>query len=200
MPRKRYHHGNLRSALIKIGKGILNDEGIEALTLRRVAREAGVSAAAPYRHFKDKQAVLAAISETGFRELCLSIENANEGKPGDLDAAGRAYLAFSQENPETYRLMFAKQIARDAKSHPDLQESSENIFFGLVDVVETGIQSGRIVPANSERLALSAWALFHGIAMLINDGMIENSLYTQLSPEHLLEHCQSHFRAGWSAL
>src|SRR6187200_153435 len=96
-PRKKtaYHHGDLRQALVEAGTKVLRKEGLHALSLRRVAREARVSPAAPYRHFSDKQALLAAISESGFRQLYGLLDAARQKSPGDLDAAGQAYLTFA---------------------------------------------------------------------------------------------------------
>ena len=99
-PKPPYHHGDLRPAMIEAGLKVLRKEGLHALTLRRVAREAHVSPAAPYRHFSDKQALLAAIAESGFRELHRLLETARAKRPGDPDAAGQAYLAFALKQPE----------------------------------------------------------------------------------------------------
>lgn len=195
-----YHHGDLRRALVDTGLHVLREEGLEALTLRRVAREANVSAGAPYRHFKNKQALLSAISESGFRKLHVFLETAKEEKPGDLDAAGLAYFSFAQEEPESYRLMFARNILREETVENSLKEASERAFVTLAETIEIGMQENKIAPTNETHLALATWALIHGVAMLLIDGLLSNGPYGKVPPQDILRICQSHFRAGWKML
>lgn len=194
-----YHHGDLRPALIEAGLKVLRKEGLYALSLRRVAREARVSAAAPYRHFSDKQALLAAISESGFRQLHELLEAARRKCPGDLDAAGQAYLAFALRQPENYRLMFTQNVMCDGEPEESLQEAGEQAFNSLVQTIEEGIEARRIAATESVPLAVAAWALVHGVAMLLIDGALAKPPYDQLPPEQILAMCQSLFREGWRA-
>ena len=200
MPRSSYHHGDLRNALIAAGLEILCREGIEALSLRRVAREAGVSAAAPYRHFKDKQAILSAIAELGFKRLRSTLEQAAQKKPGDLDAASLAYIVFAQADPNSYRLMFSKNIIHGESRSQSLGDARKDAFATLVETIEIGMQNGKITPTDSSHLALSAWALIHGIALLNIDGALADSRYGTLSLQETLKLCQAHVRAGWATL
>lgn len=197
MAKTSYHHGDLRNSLVSAGLKILREEGLDALSLRRVAREAEVSAAAPYRHFKDKQALMAAISETGFRELRSMLVAANEQQPGDLDHSGAAYLTFAQKHPEQYRLMFTHNLMCSDEVEESLKDSSSDAFGALVETIETGIQNGRIADTQSPNLALAAWSLVHGIAMLLIDGILTDGPYGELPPEEILKLSQSYFRNGW---
>jgi AcrR family transcriptional regulator len=192
-----YHHGDLRPALIGAGVKVLRKEGLHALSLRRVAREARVSPAAPYRHFNDKHALLAAISESGFRQLHGMLEAARKKSPGDLDAAGQAYLKFALQQPENYRLMFTQSVMCEGEPEESLRQAGEQAFNSLVQTIHEGIQSGKIVAVDSAPLALSAWALVHGVAMLLIDGAVAKPPYDKIPPAQILELCQSFFREGW---
>jgi AcrR family transcriptional regulator len=194
-----YHHGDLRPALVEAGLKLLRKEGLHALTLRRVAREAKVSPAAPYRHFKDKQALLAAISEGGFRQLHQLLEAARKEHPGDVDAAGQAYLTFALRHPESFRLMFTQHVLCDGEPDESLKEAGAQAFNSLVETIQEGITSGRIAAVDSTTLAVAAWSLVHGVAMLLLDGALAKPPYDELPPEKVLALCQSFFREGWLA-
>jgi len=196
-PKTSYHHGDLRQALIDAGLKVLAGEGLEALSLRRVAREAAVSASAPYRHFKDKQALLAAISENGFRQLQAMLAESNEKTPGDLDASGRAYISFAIENPQSYRLMFTNRVLCDENAEESLKEAGQEAFLALVETIEAGIKAGGISETESHQLGLAAWSLVHGVAMLVIDGIFERGAFADLSAEQILSVCQAHFKNGW---
>lgn len=201
MSEKRpYHHGDLRASLIDAGLEILRKEGLEALTLRRAAREASVSATAPYRHFKDKQSLLAAISEFGFRKLHRMLSASNVTQPGDLNASGQAYLQFAFEEPALYALMFTKNLLCESTEVSELKEAGQSAFGALVATIETGLANGLIKPCDSLELSLSAWALVHGTTMLLLDGVLAQSPFSELTPSQVLDRCQQHFSVGWRAL
>ena len=192
-----YHHGNLRSALIEASLRILREDGLDALSLRRAAREANVSPAAPYRHFKDKQTLLCSLSEYGFRELHKELEHSRLTNPGDLDAAGRAYVAFAQREPQCYRLMFTLNLQSDEESKAGLTEAGDLAFESLCSNIRQGIEIGSITPADESELALAAWSMVHGICMLMIDGSLSDRPTAQGPPEQLLTYCLNHFRNGW---
>ncbi|NER01100.1 MAG: TetR/AcrR family transcriptional regulator [Cyanothece sp. SIO2G6] len=200
MPKASYHHGDLRNSQISAGLKILREEDVHALSLRRVAREADVSAAAPYRHFKDKQALMAALSESGFRKLRSMLITANEEKPGDIDHSGAAYLEFAQKHPEQYRLMFTHNLLCGEGAEEALQNASSDAFGTLIETIEIGILNGKIAETNSSDLAFACWSLVHGLAMLLIDGILTESPYGDLPAEKTLELCQSYFRKGWQTL
>jgi AcrR family transcriptional regulator len=187
-----YHHGDLRNALIQAGLTILAEEGVHALTLRAVARRVGVSHAAPYRHFADKEALLAAIAEQGFDMLALSVRAAAERFPADpaaqLAEAGWAYVRFGLEHPAHLRVMFGGLISTPTM-HPGLRTAGAAAFAGLVDIVQAGQRAGAMVGAAPEQLTLTAWALVHGLAVLAIEHQIPEGIGGADDPERLARIC-----------
>jgi AcrR family transcriptional regulator len=157
--RQPYHHGDLQSALILTAGKMLEKEGLEALTLRAVARRAGVSHNAPYRHFTEREALLAALAAEGFEWLGAAQRKAAEA--GGLRAMGEAYVAFALDNPQRFRLMFGGRIS--IARHEQLREVATKTFAGL-----SGALSARVPEAQGARDAsIAAWALVHGLALLL---------------------------------
>jgi AcrR family transcriptional regulator len=157
--RRAYHHGDLEVALTRAAGKILEKEGVEALSLREVARRAGVSHNAPYRHFSDREALLAALAEEGFEQLGAAQRKAAEA--GGLRAMGEAYIQFALLNPQRFRLMFGGRIA--IARHARLREVATKAFAGL-----SGALSMRVPEAQGARDAsIAAWALVHGLAQLL---------------------------------
>jgi AcrR family transcriptional regulator len=187
-----YHHGDLRNALIQAGLAILAEEGVHALTLRAVAGRAGVSQAAPYRHFTHKEALLAAIAEQGFEMLAAAVGAAAERYPSDpaaqLAEAGWAYVQFALAHPAHLRVMFGGQISTPT-AHPGLRSAGATAFNCLVEIVEAGQRAGVIVDGAPGQLALTAWALVHGLAVLSIEHQIPESSGRAASPEQLTRMC-----------
>jgi AcrR family transcriptional regulator len=172
---KPYHHGDLRHALIQAGLEMLSDGGAAALDLRKVARKAGVSHAAPYRHFADKQALVAAINEEGFRRLAERIQStlreASEDSFEQLQAIGRAYVQFAQEHPWLMREMFSG-LTVEREAFPELYAASKTVFQLYMEVVRRGQERVSIIDGDPGALAGVLWSLLHGVAMLT----IENQM------------------------
>jgi len=173
--RDRYHHGDLRRALIDAAQHILETEGVSALTLRAAARGAGVSQAAPYRHFTDKDALLAAVAEEGFRALSAAMREATDTAGGDFAsrfrALGIAYIRFAVEQPARFRLMFGREIA-DRGAHLPLHQAANETFGMLVAGIEKGQQSGLIRDGDPRELSMAAWSMVHGLSALLVDGQL----------------------------
>ena len=122
---RSYHHGDLRRALVSSALEILSEHGVAGLSLRAVARRAKVSAMAPYRHFADKEALLAAVAEHGFRQLTIRFSAAATAAPDPraaLDALGVAYVVFACDEPSLFKLMFGPAI-EEKPAHPGLNEA-----------------------------------------------------------------------------
>lgn len=168
---RSYHHGDLKRALVEAATAILRAEGVEALTLRAVARAAGVSANAPYRHFPDRRSLVAAVAQEGFARLQQEMMNAVTSAEGRLGFKGiaLAYVRFAHENPAEYRVMFGPEVA----VHEDLPELREQ-SHGVLDFVAAGIvalqNAGAVGPGDSALTAAALWASLHGLVMLSLDG------------------------------
>lgn len=163
MASRTYHHGDLRAALIAAGLRALT-EGAE-LSLRALAREAGVSATAVYRHFPDKDALLAALAQEGLEMLAVAQRAASEraggGKAG-FGATGAAYVRFAVDNPALFRLMFSHPVRQNADDPPD--EAMVMLRANAEALAPPGTQP-RV-------FALQAWSLAHGLSMLMLDGHV----------------------------
>mgnify|MGYP005991015425 CR=1 FL=1 len=173
-----YHHGELREALVAAGLSILEEGGEAAsLGLRETARRAGVSAMAPYRHFPDKDALLAAVAVVGFERLRAALEAADRGGAGSgreaLYAQGTAYVAFASAQPGLFRLMFGGARSGGGARPPALCDASAAAYAVLSERVAT------LVPAaEAADEALRSWALVHGIASLVIDGLLGEPVRT----------------------
>ena len=187
--RRGYHHGNLREALIRAALNLIAEKGPAGFTFADAARSAGVSSAAPYRHFRDRQALLADVARRGFELFEERLSRAwNEGRPDPFVAfenVGRAYLAFAREEPAFYSAMFEAGLPFDGD--PDLREAADRAFAVLrraADAFCTRLPSERRPPALM--MSLHLWALAHGIASLFAraDG---GRRKLPMTPEELLE-------------
>jgi len=187
--RRGYHHGNLREALVDAALALIADKGPAAFTIAEAARLAGVSPAAPYRHFRDAEALLAEIALRGFERLTAALAAAwNAGRPDPVhafEAIGRAYLAFARDEPAYYATMFEAPFAFDA--YPALLAASDRAFGVLRDATDR--LAATLPPARrppSLMMALHVWALSHGIASLfVRAGPSRRKL--PMAPEELLE-------------
>jgi AcrR family transcriptional regulator len=169
-PKNRYHHGDLRRALVNASVAMVDAEGAAALTLRGVARRLGVSHAAPGHHFPDRPALLAAVAARGFTRLAEATEQARDraSTPVErLSATGVAYVEFASKHPELFRLMFGPDIL-DAGSDPDLTTSSTRAFEVLVNAVIAAL-GNEATPERVRVTTTAAWSLVHGLATLFID-------------------------------
>jgi AcrR family transcriptional regulator len=165
-----YHHGGLRDALIAAAQDILEADGLAALSLRAVARRAGVSPAAPYHHFPDKQALLDAVAERGFDALTAAMTTRMDkvsGAAARLDASGIGYVAFAVENPALCGLMFSA-VGQNPSAGTALDGARQRAYAVLQDAAAACSPDGKANAAECLRL----WALVHGIAKLVLEGCI----------------------------
>lgn len=152
-----YHHGDLRPALLRAAARALEEEGPAALSLRELARRAGVSHNAPYRHFAGREALLAALAVDGFGRLGEALAGASRRDMGE------AYVRFAIEHPQLFRLMFGGHLS--FSRHGDLARAAASPYRALVDAfrAEPSI-------ADPEKAAAAAWSLVHGLSHLLLDG------------------------------
>lgn len=164
-----YHHGDLRSACLRAARELLEESGDSGLSLRAVARRAGVSATAPYRHFADRDALVSAVAAQGYRELAADLAAAqpSPSSPEDLVAIGVAYVRFALEHPALFRVMFAEPC--DPGS-PERVAATEAINAYLHDIVRKALPNADTAP-----MATTLWALVHGLAFLHLDGKLDAS-------------------------
>ncbi len=164
---KTYHHGELRTALVDAALALLSEGGADALSLRAVARRAGVSAMAPYRHYPDKEALLAAVAVHGFDGLRDVLRAADAAAPASdaLVAQAVAYVRYAEEHRALFRLMFGP--ARLCP-HPALQAAGEAAYA----VLATRVAAQTPADADRDACALGCWSLVHGLASLFLDGRI----------------------------
>lgn len=165
-----YHHGDLRRALVEAGLAIVRSQGVEALSLRAVARRAKVSHSAPYHHFHDKANLLAAVAAAGFDLLTATIESTAtraQVRTGieALRAVGQGYLTFAFENAAIFRLMFRPELTRPA-DHPVLQEAEARTFGKLMEAITLCQQLGELPGRDPLPPAASCWSMVHGLAVL----------------------------------
>ncbi|MEU1546296.1 TetR/AcrR family transcriptional regulator [Nocardia sp. NPDC005745] len=173
--RTSYHHGALRDALLAACLRLIETEGLAAVSLRRVAREAGVSTAAPYHHFPDRAALLATLSTQGFQLLGTRLAAARaeaETPMAALTALANAYVRFSREHPAYFRLMFRPELSQPDK-HPDTMGAGDAAFGVLTDAIAECVRAGALPAAEADTLAVMFWGLGHGLASLWLDGQLE---------------------------
>lgn len=158
---RAYHHGALRDALVQAGEALLDEGGDGGFSLREAARRAGVSPAAAYRHFPDKDSLLCAIAARGFAALGETMRASGAANPpSPLNALGENYVRFALARPARFRLMFGPVVARSHGRDAGLDAGRQASFSALSSV------------AGSRGASLRAWGLVHGIAMLLLDGAL----------------------------
>ena len=171
--RKPYHHGNLQEALLRAAIGLIGEVGPMAFTLREVARRAGVSHNAPYRHFRDKEDLITAVAEEGYRELN-SLMLAAAGKHpralNRLKYAGLAYIEFALRRPEHFAVMFDAPLSE--KRHVEVIGPAKEAFSTLMALVKNAQEEGDLVSGDSGGFALLAWTMVHGVAKLAITGRL----------------------------
>jgi AcrR family transcriptional regulator len=184
-----YHHGNLKEALVRAALELIAEKGPAGFTFADAARWAGVSPAAPYRHFRDRDALLADVAQRGFKEFAAVLAKAwDEGKPevmAAFDRLGKAYLAFAKREPAYYSAMFEAGVPLD--SDRELREMSENAFAVLRAAAEKLVV---LMPPQGRppalMVALHVWSVTHGIASLFGRGDAARRALP-MPPEELLE-------------
>jgi AcrR family transcriptional regulator len=174
--RQTYHHGDLRRTLVEAAETLLEERGAAGLSLREVAKRAGVSHAAPYRHFHDKAALLDAIAQAGFERLSSRLREAHDRNPRDHEAqlkdAGLAYVGWATERPERTRLMLGGMMKEDPLC-TCLHAAAEDAFGWIFRIIDGGRAAGVFGGPDTHSVVISAWSAVHGLAMLIlNSGKL----------------------------
>jgi len=183
---RSYHHGDLRAALLAAASEVLEQEGLSKLSLREAARRAGVSHNAPYRHFPDREALLAALAAQGFGMLA---QAQREGAAtGGLRAMGEAYVRFALAHPQRFQLMFGGLV--QVSRHPELRDVATRTFEGL-----SGALAERAAGAKgASDASVAAWALVHGLAHLLMDERIASAAFAGRTREQFVRDVLSTLR------
>lgn len=178
---KNYHHGNLRNELLDGAYAMLAEEGIQNLSLRKVASRIGVSHNAPYQHFPDREALIAALSERGFRQLIECIDDSlnqtrHQSTIDRILAVAHSYVQFMSEHPAYLEVMFGPY---PHQNYPELSAVARTSFDRLVSLVESGQASGEIKTMNPREIAGTLWMTLHGVSTLFRPGKIPRELVAQ---------------------
>jgi AcrR family transcriptional regulator len=180
-PERPYHHGDLRRTLLEQAERTLRERGVQALSLRELAREAGVSHSAPRRHFADRQALLDALAQDGFARLGETLRRAasrtGEDYESRLRATAAAYVRFATRDPALLELMFAGKHREPAGA---LHEAAERAFAAMLELIVQGQESGAIEAGDPERVGLVLFATVQGIAALVGAGIVASGQIDQL--------------------
>lgn len=196
--RRTYHHGNLQDALVVAALGLLDERGLEGLSVREVARRAGVSSGAPFRHFADKEALLAEVARQTWDRFLRATDDAIAAAGLDalerFQAVGVAFVRFAVEHPAHFRVMFRPEVAE----HPSeavlsLRTRSRTRLRQLVVEAQA---SGQLLPGPPEPIMMSAYALCYGLARIYVDGLTTMVGLPALSPEEVARTVTSHLGKG----
>jgi AcrR family transcriptional regulator len=185
-----YHHGDLRAALVKAAAAEIERTGYENLSLRELAESLGVSRAAPYRHFADRRALLAAVAAEGFDRMTAIHRNASASAKTPLTrlaAAGRGYLAFAAERPQLFRLMFVSDLLGDGPVPPDpgLIKTANESYFVFEDLVAATIDDADAGAVKAAAIAIMSAS--YGFALLRMSGRLRPFMYAPLTPGGLVD-------------
>ncbi len=193
-PPSRYHHGDLAHAMLQEAVRTIQKQGIAALTLRGVGERLGVSRTALYRHFADKQGLLAAVAAEGFRMLRAALVEAwdarGRGREG-FEAMGAAYVRFAVAHTGHYRVMFGG-VVPPGNEDCEVSVAGGDAFQALVDAIVEQQQRGLIVSDDPLQLARYIWSVVHGISMLALDGLLP----TPAEAEALVRYANERLRTG----
>ena len=180
-PRHHYRHGNLKNALREAARAILDEAGQDDVGLREAARRVGVSPTAAYRHFSNKEALIASVAAEGFRELAAAMEAATE-ENNPLHGVGLAYVDFALQKRGLFRLMFGPILVQRGK-YPELDEAARTVF-GLLQRVAVNTDEG---PREDNSAGMAAWGLLHGLSSLFIDGLVPETYARGMANQILVQ-------------
>lgn len=198
--KSRYHHGDLRNALIGASLLLIQERGPKGFSLTEAARRAGVSAAAPYRHFQDKDSLLAAIALQGTlllaKQLKAAIAQASEN-PGEGIVAGvEAYVHFARQQPAYFRCMFGADL--DKAQYPELVTAVQSALALVAPLLDVLLGHSHDRPIPLPTIAAELWAIAHGVAALVVDGAFEQ-IVRDVAPEQLVRGLVLRYLQGLTA-
>jgi AcrR family transcriptional regulator len=164
-----YHHGNLKNALLEAARALANEVGVDNFTLREVARRAGVSSAAPYHHFADKNDLVRGLAIQAFEALTIHIKAAAQSQtsaPKQLEQIGLAYVDFALSHPNEFRFMFRRELCAPLGQPDPLQEVGRASQMVLENAIAEGLSSKQL-EGQASTMALMLWSVVHGLANIL---------------------------------
>lgn len=167
----KYHHGNLRDALLSAAVDILEKDGVEGLSLRALAKATGVTQAAPYSHFADKDELLAAVAENGFQRLAFQMADDATGAPSTearIEKLIASYIRFAQAHKALFQVMFGRELA-DLKKFPTLAMTAGKSY----SLISSALARRTQADVDTRFLTVTIWSLCHGLTTLIIDDKID---------------------------
>jgi len=173
--KKTYRHGNLREAILNASLRMIEKTGLCSLSIREIAKKAGVTHQAPYRHFKDRETLIVTLAEEGFEKLATSIANAVNSTNDPLEKLkllSGSYMQWAQAHPAHFRMMFSKDVAK-SESSKKLQEAQEKLLILTLQIVETAQKEDLIPPGDARFYARQIWAANHGVTSLFIDEQLK---------------------------
>jgi len=186
----QYHHGDLRRALMQAAVDLVAESGVEGFTLREAAKRAGVSAAAPYRHFSDRADLLAAVATEGFNRLLPALQAAIDRTEDDSMAAiaglGLAFVEFGVSNPSHFKLMYGPHLP-DRAAHPELGDLDLEGFRMLSQAIARAQEEGRLTTGEPRQMALVSFALVYGAVSSYLDGEMTRLGFSTREAQAMLE-------------
>jgi AcrR family transcriptional regulator len=189
MPNEKYHHGDLKNALITAGIEILAEDGESGLSLRKVAGRAGVSHSAPYAHFVDKQALIAAISTEGYRRLYEKLTGVRNTYAGDplrqLVETAWVYTRFAMDDTAHFKITFSGILEKE-KDYPEFVEMSKRSFSVVEDIVRACQEAGVLEAGPTDAVAVSVWSMVHGFVSLLLENQISHTVTERMTIRGLL--------------
>ena len=184
-----YHHGDLKNALIEAGAEILSKEGVTGLSMRRVAQKVGVSQAAPYAHFADKQALIAAIATEGYQRLYealrAAIARGGDDAERQLVEGAWTYVEFALEHASLFKVTMSNVVEKQ-KEYPAFVEVSQNSFALVLAVAEACQKAGLLRPGPSMLAAVSLWSAIHGLVVLLLEDQLGHAVLDRFSAREML--------------
>lgn len=197
--KEKYHHGDLRTALLDAALAVIDEIGPQGLTIREVARRAGVSHAAPYRHFADRDELILAVVEQGFDRLQATMDAekqaADDNPVSQFAASGMAYLQFAFENPAYYRVMFSGDLL-SSQGHVTFQHTSHESLQDLVTDIAACQRLGIVREGDPNTQALTILSTIHGFVSLVNDNRVGHLVDASYTLDSLRDAVLGHLFEG----
>ena len=196
--RARAAGGSLRDTLVDAAVALIARKGPQGFSLREVARRARVSEAAPYWHFADREALLAAVAERGFVELAKQMMEiwSRPAAPAErFRALGVGYVHFAVAHPSYLRVMFGSEVS-DKAVHPALEAAATHTFGLLVQAITECQEAGQVRSGDAQTLAVAAWSIVHGLAALLIDGKLKSYAGSPAAAEQLAHTVTDLFMQG----